>query len=269
MRNFVTPKVVVSRCIEFGHCRYNGLIVSSDFVKELKPYVEFIPVCPEYEVGLGVPRDPIIIVSTKEGMKLFQPATGRDLTEQINGFASSFLDSLEGVDGFILKAKSPSCGIKTTKIYSDRGGELSISGSGNGLFGNAVLDRFSNLAIEDEGRLIHPRIREYFLNRIFTNASFRKVKESGSINELVRFHTQNKFLLMAYNQQELRKMGNIVANHEKRPFSEVAEEYSIHLSRALSKPPTYTSIINVILHSLGYFSDDLTHEEKGLLMDYI
>jgi uncharacterized protein YbgA (DUF1722 family)/uncharacterized protein YbbK (DUF523 family) len=271
LREFPKPKVVISKCIEFDSCRYNGQMISSDFVKSLAPHVDFLPVCPEVEIGLGVPRGSLRLVSTAEGgeTRLVQPTTGRDVTADMQSFAAKFLDSLGEVDGFILKASSPSCGIKNTKAYPTAGKSAALSRSATGLFGAAVLARYPDLAVEDEGRLRNARVKEHFLAKLFTLARFREVERSGSMQELVRFQTENKMLLMAYNQTEQKALGNIAANHDHRPFDSVIGEYGAHLRRALSQAPRYTSNINVLMHALGYFSDRLSAAEKAMFLDNI
>ncbi|MGB2696677.1 MAG: DUF523 and DUF1722 domain-containing protein, partial [Candidatus Zixiibacteriota bacterium] len=228
LREFVKPIVVVSKCIEFESCRYNGLKVSSDVVKKLMPHVQFSPVCPEVEIGLGTPRNPIRLVMVNGKARLIQPVTKDDVTDKMNHFTSSFLDSLDEVDGFILKNRSPSCGIKDVKVYAGAEKGMAVR-KGKGFFASSVLERFSHLAIEDEGRLTNFRIREDFLTKAFTLARFRQVKKSRSMRELVGFQTENKFLLMAYNQKEMRILGRIVANHEKKPKEEVFRNYEHHL----------------------------------------
>jgi uncharacterized protein YbgA (DUF1722 family)/uncharacterized protein YbbK (DUF523 family) len=262
----IKPRIVVSKCIEFDNCRWNGLRISSEVVRKLKDHVEFLAVCPEVEIGLGVPRDPIRIVSSKGEHRLVQPATGRDLTGEMTLFAKRFLDSMPEVDGFILKSRSPSCGLKEVKLhaFADKPGGV---GKGSGFFGRAVLESFPGLPTEDEGRLNNFRIREHFLTGIFTLAAFRQVKASGRMRDLVSFQADNKLLLMAYNQTELRAMGRIVANPGKRPEDEVFSEYGTHLKKALSRPTRFTSDINVLMHALGYFSDELSHEEKAFFLD--
>ena len=269
MRIFVTPRVVVSKCIEFEPCRYNAQIIASDFVKMLKPHVEFFPVCPESEIGLGVPRDSLRLVSQQETARLMQPKTGRDVTEEMKGFAQDFLSSLEGIDGFILKASSPTCGIKNTKVYPGTEKVAPTSKIGTGFFGNAVIERFSHLAVEDEGRLRNARIKEHFLKKLFTLARFRELKESPSMKDLINFHTENKFLLMSYNQAEMKAMGNIAANPDQKPISELIEDYEPHLFKALSRAPRYTSNINVLMHALGHFSDRLNDGEKAMFLDML
>ena len=269
MREFSRPKVVISRCLEFDHCRYNGEIVSSPVVVKLKKYVDFLPVCPEVEIGLGVPRNPVRIVLDKGDHRLVQPSSGKDVTEDMKSFCSNFLDSIDEVDGFILKFRSPSCGLKDVKVYPSAGSHGGAVEKISGYFGGAVLGRYPFHPVEDEGRLRNARIKEHFLTKLFTFAAFRKVKSEGSIKDLINFHAQNKFLLMAYNQAELQKLGEIAANREKRPWKELISDYENHLYSALSRAPRYTSTINVLMHALGFFSDQLSSREKALFFDWV
>lgn len=257
MARFPRPRVIVSRCLGFAHCRYNGQTIASDEVERLKPLVEFRPVCPELELGLGVPRNPLRIVLVRKEPRLMQSLSERDLTAEMDRFADSFLSSIGEVDGFILKSRSPSCGIKDVKLYSSLGKEGPM-GIGTGLFGRAVLERFPHLAVEDEGRLTNFRIREHFLTKLFALARFGEIKASPQMGALVQFQAENKFLLMAYNQSELAALGRIVANAERRPLAQLMAEYEAHLWRALARMPRYSSTINVLLHSLGYFSERLS-----------
>ncbi|HER43712.1 MAG TPA: DUF1722 domain-containing protein [Candidatus Eisenbacteria bacterium] len=260
------PRIVVSRCIEFEHCRWNGLVISSEFVRKLDGFVEFVKVCPEVEIGLGIPREPIRIVRTKGELRLVQPATGRDVTDEMVSFSERFLDALPPVDGFILKSRSPSCGLKEAKIHAsaDKPGGV---GKGSGFFASAVSERYPMLPVEDEGRLTNFRIREHFLTRIFALARFRAIRESGLMKDVVSFQAANKLLLMAYNQTEMRKLGRIVANPEKRPVGAVLDAYEEGLMHALDKPSRFTSDINVLMHALGYFSKKLGPEEKAFFLD--
>jgi uncharacterized protein YbgA (DUF1722 family)/uncharacterized protein YbbK (DUF523 family) len=266
MRKFVKPRVVISKCLGFAHCRYNGLIIADEFVKKLRSYVEFNAVCPEVEIGLGIPRKPVRLVSMKGKLRLIQPATQNDLTEKMNHFTDSFLRELVDVDGFLLKNRSPSCGIKDVKIYPGLAKVASI-GRGAGFFGGTISQKFPYSAVEDEGRLRNVRIREHFLTKLFTIARFRCVKDSGSFKELVQFHTENKFLLMAYNQKDLRSLGKIAANPEKNIVSKVMNSYQQHFFNAFSRAPSYRSTINVLTHVMGYFKKDLSHREKTFFLE--
>lgn len=252
----VKPKVVVSKCLGFSKCRWNGVTIPDHFVKALRKHVSFVPVCPEVEIGLGVPRDTIRIVNNR----LIQPSTGKDLTEKMNKFSDRFLDKLKDVDGFILKYKSPSCGLKNVPVYPGTG-KVQAKSSGPGFFGRKVLEKYAGLPIEDEGRLKNFRIREHFLTKLFTFADFKRVKKTGSIARLIDFHTRNKFLLMAYNQKELKILGQILAN-QSRNFKITSDEYEEHLLKALSTASRYTSNINVVMHAYSHFSKKLNQSEK-------
>jgi uncharacterized protein YbgA (DUF1722 family)/uncharacterized protein YbbK (DUF523 family) len=264
---FAKPKIVISKCIEFESCRWNGLTISSDAVKLLKPFAEFIPVCPEMEVGLGVPRAPVRIVSVKGDLKLMQAETDMDLTDKMREFVASFLDSITYVDAFILKERSPSCGTKTVKVYPGMGKAGPLHAHGAGFFGRAVMDRFPDNPIEDEGRLRNYDIREHFLTRIFALAAFREVRGARAMGRLVDFHTRNKLLLMAYSQKELKNLGNVVANRKRLRIGAVLDEYERGLRAALSAPPPPGPCANVLMHALGYFSRGLSAREKEFFLD--
>ena len=268
MREFPKPNVVISKCITFSPVRYDAQIIASEFVEKIKPYVNFIPVCPEVEIGLGVPRDPIRIVLVKGTRRLLQPSTGFDFTEKMESFAESFLNALIDVDGFILKGGSPSSGLKNIKIYP-RIEKSAPVGKGPGFFGGAVLQKFPYLAVEDELRLLNLRIREHFLTKLFTLASFRKVKRSGKKRELLRFHSENKYLLTAYSQKELRILGKIAANQGNKSFQEILQDYELHLYSALARTPSIGAYVNVMLKIMGYFSHQLTKDEKAFFLSSI
>jgi len=262
------PVVVVSRCLEFAPCRYNGLMISSDIIRRLKDFVDFLPVCPEMEIGLGVPRDPIRVIEKSGQRRLIQPATGRDCTLEMERFADRFLSGLEEVDGFILKSRSPSCGLKDVKVYPGSESKLSPStGKGIGFFGEKVLNRFPGLAIEDEGRLESLEIREHFLSRLWALADLRAVGRTGRMEALVAFHSRHKFQLMAASQKELRSLGRIVANAEPKPWKQVFKEYASEFQTALSRRPRFTANINVLMHALGYFKNGLSPAEKRFFLN--
>ena len=268
MRSFKKPRVVVSRCIEFDPVRYDGHVIASDFVRQLKPHVDFTTVCPEVEIGLAIPREPLRIVLIDGKKRLIQPATKLDFTEKMELWADAFLNSLPEVDGFILKSRSPSSGLRGSKVYPGSE-EVASIGRTSGLFGGKVLEHFSDLAIEEEDRLRNSRIREHFLTKLFALANFRKVKSSNSMKELVRFHSDNKLLLKAYSQKTLGVMGRTVANQQKKPFTNIVRDYQRELADALRRPPRIGSNIDVLLHGMGYFSRRLSKREKALFLKYL
>jgi len=268
MERFPKPIVVVSKCLGFDNCRYNGQIIQDHFVDQLRPHVEFQPVCPEVKIGLGVPRDPIRIVEHMDKKILYQPVTGKDVTGAMDTFVNNFLDSIGEVDGFILKNRSPSCGPADVKVYNSLKKDAGVV-RGRGYFGGEVIKRYSDKSIEDEGRLKSFTIREHFLTKLFALARFRLIKMQLSMRTLVEFHTIHKYLLMAYNQTQLKQLGKIVANHEKKDISEVLCLYETHFSQALAKIPRYKSIINVLLHAFGGISKNLKPEERRFFLNKI
>jgi len=262
------PRVVISRCIEFDRVRWNAQVIRSDFVRALVNHVDYTTVCPEVEIGLGVPRDTLRLVKQGEELRLMQPVTGLDVTEKMRKFAGEFLDSVGEVDGFILKGRSPTSGLRGVKVYPALRDVAAIE-RGPGLFGSIVRDRFSHLALEEEGRLKNSRIREHFLRKLYTLARLREISDSEDVNDLIGFHTRSKLLLKAYNQKETRALGRIVANAGEKTLSDDMDEYREHLHRALRRPPRCTSYVNVLTSCMGYFGDGLSKKEKEFFMDTI
>jgi len=159
------PIIVVSRCLGFAVCRWNGVAIKSSLVNDLAKQVEFITVCPECEIGLGVPRQPIRLVQKESGLALVQPAAGADLTARMKTFSYNFISSLARVDGFLLKRKSPSCGIANIPIYSNLAADQPFA-QGSGLFAQAVLEHFPDTPVEDETCLADHDCREKWLTDV-------------------------------------------------------------------------------------------------------
>ncbi len=266
--NKLKPRIVFSACLGFEHCRYNGEIIHDEFCEKLKSWVEPVPVCPEMAIGLGVPREPIRIIYHNDEQQLIQPATGKNLSAAMRQFSGQFLNELGAVDGFVLKSRSPSCGTRDVKSYNEDG-NLRPSIQRRGFFAAAVMEKFPLQPVEDEGRLKNFLIRESFLTRIFALARLRLLRNQPAMAKLVDFHTRHKLLLMAYDQEAMRRAGRVVANLQHRPLKEILPEYETIISAALARPPKYTNAINVLLHALGYFSRQLTAPEKSLFLDAI
>jgi len=260
------PTVVFSRCLGFDHCRYNGNIIQEPAVEHLKPFVEIETVCPEVEIGLGIPRDPIRLIGDPDVPRLVQPTTGLDVTDKMSRFANERLANLEIPDGFILKYGSPSCGPREVKCYvNEKRGAASTKT--HGMFGGAVIERFPDAVVEDEGRLKSFDIRQHFLTRLFATARFRALLEAPAMKDLVAFHAAHKLLLMAYNQTKMRALGRLVANPKKHSIDVLLTAYAEGLREALGKAPRRVSAINVLMHALGYVSDSLSSAEKAFFLD--
>ncbi len=268
VRHFPRPRIVISRCIEFDPCRYDGSKIPSPVVAALKNHADCMPICPEVEIGLGIPRATVRIVRQEGIDHLIQPVTGRDVTGEMSVFANRFLDSLPPVDGFILKGGSPTSGTSGVRVYPSAEKSPAIERTA-GFFAREVMKRFFELPIEDELRLNNARIRDHFLTGIFTLAAFRTVEENGERDDLATFHAANKFVLMACHQQLMREMGRLVASRAKTEPAELFFHYRHMLCAALAQIPRYTSNINVLQHALGYFSNRVSGEEKAYCLRLI
>ena len=260
--NFIKPKIVISKCLEFDACRYDGQLINNKYIKALKEFIDFIPICPEVEIGMGIPRDPIKIINNNNKVSLYQESSGKDYTVKMNNFTKKFLNSTNNIDGFILKAASPSCAISTSKIYPNKKNKIPI-GKGPGLFTSQVIQKFPDHPKEEEKRLNNIFLREHFFTSIFTIADYRNV---SSIDALYKFHAKHKYLFMTYNQTLMRKMGKIAADNKGAPLENILENYFKHLLLMFKKRSRYTSNINTQMHILGYFKKELSSSEKSFFL---
>lgn len=261
---YIKPKIVISKCLEFEACRYNGELISNSFVNQLKDFVDFLPVCPEVEIGMGTPRDPIHIEKDGEIYLLPQPKTGNEFSKKMNSFSDKFIDNINQVDGFLLKHASPSCGISSAKIYSSS--SKSPIGKGAGLFASKIIENFPNHPKEEEKRLNNIFLREHYLISIFTIADYRNV---NNINSLYKYHAKHKYLFMSYNQTLMRKMGKIAANKDGLELKIILSLYYDALLHLFSKKSRYQSNINTHMHVMGYFKNLISNKEKNHFLDIL
>lgn len=259
------PKLVVSACLGFAAVRYSGQLIPDRFVATLRDYVDFVPICPEVEIGLGVPRPPVRLVRDDGRVRMVQPLTGEDLTERMAAFSQEFLASLGQVEGFILKNRSPSCALKDAKVHAhpDQGG---VVARGPGLFACAVEAAFPLVPKEDEGRLTHARIRSHFLMRIFALARIRRLEDLPS---LMAFHARYKLLLHAHQQAGTKALGRLLAGARGRPFLEVRQAYEEGFLRVTQLPFRLPAMADALLHAFGYFKKALSPKEKAHFQDLL
>lgn len=271
MINEFRPRLFCSRCLGFEACRWNGIVIEDRFIEALKVHCDFITECPEKAIGLGVPRKPIRLVRDAGGLRLVQPDTGLDFSKEMTEWAQGFAERLvcAQVDGVILKAKSPTCGLKDAKVYPSTG-RVGMIGKDFGMFAGIVAERLKGVPIETEMRLSNARLKEHFLITVFTLARFRAVRQAESAASLIEFHSRHKLLLMTYNQTLMRSLGRIVSNLNVMKLKEIFDEYGLLLRRALARPPRANSHLNTIQHAYGYFKERITPKERAyflLLLD--
>ncbi|MBH30408.1 MAG: cytoplasmic protein [Candidatus Marinimicrobia bacterium] len=260
------PRILVSKCLEFDACRYDGQKITDKVIKQISNHIEFLPICPEVQIGMGIPREPICLVNENGAVRLKQPATKTDFTDKMNTFSNSFLTDLEDIDGFILKGRSPSCGINGLKVYPSMQ-KSPVAFKDAGLFAKQVNEIYPNHPKEEEGRLANQFIREHFLTSIYCLASFRALLDKPSPADLVDFHAKNKYLLMTYNQKLMREMGRLVSSQKKLGLESALEKYQRSLRLIFKKQPSKAANINTQMHVLGFFSEKLSPNEKAFFLD--
>ncbi|MFB6263053.1 MAG: YbgA family protein [Bradymonadaceae bacterium] len=260
-REFTEPKVAMSACLELEQCRYNGQSIPDSFIRRLLPHVELTPICPEVEIGLGVPRDTIRLVDDDGRTRLVQPSTDEDLTDDMDAFAASFLRDAGTLDGWILKSGSPTCGPKDVKVYGAASNAPTVR-TEPGQFARHVLDEDGELAVESEGRLRNYPIRHHFLTRLFSFAELRNLRQNPSVSDLVDFQRRHKHLLMTYDQEGMRELGRIAANPDGEPPDALYAHYRDRFHAALAGRPERGDYINTFQHMYGHFKEELSATER-------
>jgi uncharacterized protein YbgA (DUF1722 family)/uncharacterized protein YbbK (DUF523 family) len=260
----------VSTCLLGEQVRYDGGHKWDRFLTDtLGKYVDFVPVCPEVECGLGIPREAMRLVGDPQTPRLVTVRSGVDHTERMLTWASQRVVALEseGLCGFIFKSDSPSSGMERVKVYSPSGNPAK---TGVGLFARTFMEHFPLLPVEEEGRLHDPKLRENFIEAIFTLKRWREmVAAPHDRGALVDFHTRHKLLLRAHSPEHMRQLGKLVARAADLPLPELREAYQKLLLEALSKKTTTKKNTDVLYHLMGYFKGDLSADEKQELREII
>lgn len=268
MQTVEKPTVVISACLGFEKCRYNGEMFRDEFIEKLQNSVRFIPICPETSIGLSVPREVIRIIQADDKLLLYQPSTNRNLTEAMLSFSNHFVMQLPQVEGFILKCKSPSCAYKDAKHYSglEKGAH---SSKGNGMFTQVLLSHFPLHPFTHDGQLNDYKYREHFLIKLFMLATLHRIIEKKSIKGLMDFHRDNELLMMCYSRQAYKELTAILSEAYSLSFEEISNRYLNRLLKALTKVSRYTSNINTLLLAAANISPNIQHKEKANLTDVI
>ena len=268
-----TPKdpirIGVSSCLLGENVRFDGGHKKDDFVTgPLAEYVEFVPVCPEVEVGMGIPRPTIRLERRGEEVRLVDPKHGVDHTDAMRRWAERRAADLEKRDlcGYVLKKDSPSCGMERVRVYA----KGAPTKSGVGVFAEALRSRLPLLPVEEEGRLRDDRLRENFVERVF---AYRRLKDlvarKFGVGDLVRFHTAEKLLLLAHHPEGYRQLGRIVAAAKGVPRPELAARYGGLFMESMTRPATTGKQVNVLQHMAGYFSGAIGDDERAELQEAI
>lgn len=260
-------KIGISSCLLGNKVRYDGGHSHDRFLTQtLGQFAEYVPVCPEVECGMPIPRESVRLEGSAENPRLVTRKTAVDKTGQMENWIKDCLEELakEDLCGFIFKSKSPSSGLYRIRVYGDDG---KVRKNGTGLFAKAFTKAFPRIPVEESGRLNDPKLRENFIENIFSLQRWRRLLDSSvTLGSLVTFHTQNKLLILSHNQDIYRKMGKLVAQGKEYVFHDLIDQYETFLLKALRLPTTVKKNINVLQHIMGFFKKELSPDEKQELL---
>ncbi len=269
-----TPETVipvgVSACLIGERVRWNGGHQLNHFIKDiLGRFFQFVPVCPEWESGLGVPREPLRLVGDPADPRLMTHRSRQDITDMMTAWAEKRVGELGAQDlcGFIFKGKSPSSGLYKVKVYNDKGYPVN---QGTGLFARAFVNAFPLVPVEEDGRLCDDAIRENFIERIFVFKRWRDLlKHEKHVRHMMDFHTIHKYLIMSHSPKHYSMMGKLVAGLKKETLEEDMRQYETLLTEAMQLKATVPKHVNVLHHMAGYFKRHMSTDEKAELNEVI
>ncbi|CAG0943323.1 hypothetical protein BROC_02243 [Candidatus Brocadiaceae bacterium] len=262
-------KMGISSCLLGEKVRYDGGHKLNRFITDtLGQYFEWVPVCPEFEYGLPVPREPLRLVGIPESPRLITIKTGIDHTEKMLQWAEKKFGELEqeNLCGFIFKSKSPSSGIGGVKLYTPSG---ITSQRGVGIFGGAFIRHFPLTPAIDDGRLHNPQLRENFIESVFVFQRWQKLQKSKSINDLVEFHTSHKLLMLAHSPRHYSSLGQLVAGAKRVKREGLFSAYIQGFMDGMRLIATPKKNANVLMHIAGYFKKLISSDEKQELLEVI
>ena len=259
----VKPKIAISACLMGLDVRFNGGHKESRLCsRTLTDYFDFIPVCPEVAIGLGVPRQPIRLVSGAD-----QPeAVGTldhnlNVTQPLANYGRDMAAQLGDICGYIFMQNSPSCGLERVKVYHTNG--TRADSGGRGIYAQAFCLLHPDLPVEEDGRLNDPVLRENFLTRVFAYSAWQQLRQEGLTRRgLTDFHSRYKYLLMAHNPVQYKTLGHLLGNMGKNDPQELGPRYFSEMMAALKKCATRRTHTNVLQHISGYLKQAISREDK-------
>jgi uncharacterized protein YbgA (DUF1722 family)/uncharacterized protein YbbK (DUF523 family) len=263
--------VGVSSCLLGIKVRYNGGHKRDRFVTDmLARYFEFIPICPEVEVGMGVPRESVRLAGDPDDPRMVGFKSSKDWTDKMKRFCKRRAKEIDkySISGYIFKSKSPSCGIARVRLRTLDGKPTHRSTVG--LHARAMMDHDPLLPVEDEGRLNDAGLRENFIVRVFAYARLQRLFEGGfRRSDAIAFHSAHKYLLMAHDPRRYSELGRLVAQIKQHTPKEFADLYSNLFMSSLNHKATTKKNVNVLQHMLGFFKKLLDFSDRAYLLQTI
>ena len=264
------PRLAISACLMGDEVRYNAGHKQSHLCRDaLAEHFDFIRVCPEVAIGLGIPREPIRLVGDAASPRAVGSVNVKlDVTAALSEYGSQMAAQLEDICGYIFMQKSPSCGLERVKVYRDNGA-LQRDG-GRGIYAQAFCAAYPDLPVEEEGRLNDPVLRENFLVRVFAYADWQRLLATGlSRRALTDFHARYKYQLMANNPLQYKLLGKLLGRMGDATPDEIGPRYFSQLISALKRCATRGTHSNVLLHLSGYLKQQISSDDKQEMLHLI
>lgn len=263
-------KVGISACLLGDKVRWDAGHKKDRYITDiLGAYFRFVPVCPEVEVGMGVPRESVRLVGDVSSPRMVGNKTGEDWTDRMHAYTTKRVKQLEryNFSGYILKKDSPSCGMERVRVYQKSGIPLK---QGRGFFGGAVVDHFPDLPIEEEGRLNDPALRENFIVRVFAYSRLQDLfKGRFDRGKIVQFHSVHKYLLLAHSPKHYKILGQMVAQIKRYNPDNFKKQYIDTFMQALSVKSTISKNVNVMQHIVGFLKPYIDNNAKADIIKVI
>ena len=271
------PRIGVSRCLLGDRVRFDGGHKAEGFLLDvLSAHVEWVAVCPEVEVGMGLPRESVRLLASRDGVaaghehvRMVGVRSGRDWTSRMAEWSADRAATLIDLElsGFVLKRDSPSCGLTDVRVHHPRS---AASRTGRGIFAQALVDACPSLPMEDETRLRDAKVRAHFIERVFAYMRVtRFFRGRWDVGALMEFHTAHKLQLLSHSRVRYRKLGGLVADAEMGDRAGLAARYKTVFMDALAVPSTPGRHADVMLHMLGHLKGSVTPANRQEILQLI
>ncbi|MGE4651810.1 MAG: DUF523 and DUF1722 domain-containing protein [Myxococcota bacterium] len=248
----------ISACLLGETVRYDGGHKRDPFLSDrLASWVEWVPVCPELEAGLGVPRPPMHLVGQGQSIRLLERESGRDHTRTLQRFSTRRIRELRALElaGYVFKMDSPSCGIGRVPVSRPR---ARPQREGRGLFAAALCDALPGLPVEDEGRLQDPLLRENFIERSIAFARLRELfRGRWTARRVAAFQQAHELQLLAHSPSSYRALQQQLAALAKTPRAAFRARYHAEFMAALAKPASPTRTASALRRAARHFEGQL------------
>ena len=264
------PKIAISACLLGAEVRFNGGHKESRLCSQsLSEHFDFVPLCPEVAIGLGIPRQPIRLVGDPARPQAVGSVDNTlDVTQALHDYGASMAATHTDICGYIFMQKSPSCGLERVKVYQDGGRPAELSG--RGIYAHAFCAAHPDLPTEEDGRLNDPVLRENFLTRVYAYSAWQDLLKAGlTRRSLTEFHARYKYLLMAHHPVQYKTLGNLLGSMGKNSPQAIAAQYFSELMKALKKCATRRTHTNVLQHISGYLKQSISREDKQEMQQLI